>query len=121
MGLLHVRGSFMSFPEIEVERLKKRIAELEIALAKANSVLEDNDLSEEPAKVSDEEVICVSEIHKLRVASDNGILTLEDVKILDLLVKNLLAIRGKSVPEEKPKKKGTKSVAELLSIVKEKK
>jgi hypothetical protein len=114
-----------SYPEVasaEVERLKKKVAELEIALAKANSILEDNDLAEEPAKVSDEEVICVSEIHKLRVASDNGILTLEDVKVLDLLVKNLLAIRGKSAPDTKEsKKRGAKSVAELLSIVGEKK
>ena len=116
--------SLDNYPEVasaEVERLKKKVAELEIALAKANSILEDNDLAEEPAKVSDEEVICVSEIHKLRVASDNGILTLEDVKVLDLLVKNLLAIRGKPVEEKKDKKKGVKTVAELLSIVSEKK
>jgi hypothetical protein len=112
-----------NFPELdslELERLKKRVAELEIELAKARSVLEENDLADELPSVSDEETICISEIHKLKVASDNGVLTLEDVKILDLLVKNLLAIRGKSAPEEKPKKKGTKSVAELLSIVQKK-
>jgi hypothetical protein len=111
------------FPEldsIELERLKKKVAELEMELAKARSVLADNDLEDEVSVISDEEAICVSEIHKLRVASDNGILTLEDVKILDLLVKNLLAIRGKAMPEEKAKKKGTKSVAELLSIVQKK-
>jgi hypothetical protein len=39
------------------------------------------------------------------------------VKILDLLVKNLLAIRGKPAEEKKDRKKGAKSVAELLSIV----
>lgn len=115
------KRTIMSFPEIEIERLKKRITELEMELAKARSVLEDNDLVEEIPTISNEEAICISEINKLRIASVNGILTLEDVKILDLLVKNLLAIRGKSVTEEKPKKKGTKSVAELLSIVKEKK
>lgn len=117
--------SLDNYPEVasaEVERLKKKVAELEIELAKAHSILRDNDLEEETAKVSDEEVICVSEIHKLRVASDNGILTLEDVKVLDLLVKNLLAIRGKSAPDTKEsKKRGAKSVAELLSIVGEKK
>lgn len=113
----------MNFPEIdslEIERLKKKVAELEIALLKARAILAENDLEDEAPAISDEEVICVSEIHKLRVASDSGILTLEDVKILDLLVKNLLAIRGKGISEEKPKKKGTKSVAELLSIVQKK-
>ena len=117
--------SLDNYPEVasaEVERLKKKVAELEMELAKAHSILRDNDLEEETAKVSDEEVICVSEIHKLRVASDNGILTLEDVKVLDLLVKNLLAIRGKPAPETKgDKKRGVKTVAELLSIVGDKK
>jgi hypothetical protein len=79
--------------------------------------LKENDLLDEVSQVSDTEAICTNEIAKLKVASDNGILTLEDVKILDLLVKNLLAIKGKSVPEEKKGKKGIKPVAELLSIV----
>jgi hypothetical protein len=109
----------MNFPEIdnmELSRLKKKVAELEIELAKAQEVLKDNDLMDEVAKISDTEAICTNEIAKLRIASDNGILTFEDVKILDLLVKNLLAIQGKA-PEEKNKKKGKASVAELLSIV----
>ena len=109
-----------AYPELdslEIERLKKKVAELEVELAKAHSILRDNDLEEETANISDAEIICVNEIHKLKVASDHGILTLEDVKVLDLLVKNLLAIRGKPVEEKKDKKRGTKSVAELLSIV----
>jgi hypothetical protein len=109
------------YPEIdslEIERLKKRVSELEIELIKARSILEENDLADELPTISDTEAICTSEIHKLRIASENGILTLEDVKILDLLVKNLMIAKGKAVPEEKGnKKKGTKSVAELLSIV----
>lgn len=112
-----------TYPEldnIEIERLRKKIVELELELSKARSLLQDNDLYESLPTTSDEEVICVNEIHKLRIASDNGILTLEDVKILDLLVKNLLAIRGKPVEEKKDKKKGAKSVAELLSIVEKK-
>jgi hypothetical protein len=110
----------MNFPEIdnmELTRLKKKVSELEIELAKAQEVLKDNDLMEEVAKVSDTEAICTNEINKLRIASDNGILTLEDVKILDLLVKNLLAIKGKAPAEGAVKKKGKNSVAELLSIV----
>lgn len=109
-----------NYPEVasaEVERLKKKVAELEIELAKAHSILRDNDLEEETANISDAEIVCVNEIHKLKVASDHGILTLEDVKVLDILHKNLLLARGKPVEEKKDKKKGTKSVAELLSIV----
>ena len=109
-----------NFPEIdslEISKLKKRVAELEIELTKAQEVLKDNDLLDEVLKVSDTEAICTNEIAKLKIASDNGILTLEDVKILDLLVKNLLAIKGKTPIEDKSKKKGPQSVAELLSIV----
>jgi hypothetical protein len=109
------------YPEldsIEISKLKKRVAELEIELTKAQEVLKDNDLFDEVLKISDTEAICTNEISKLKIASDNGILTLEDVKILDLLVKNLLAIKGKTPTENKEsKKKGQKTVAELLSIV----
>jgi hypothetical protein len=108
------------YPELdslEIERLKKKVAELEMELSKARSILRSNDLEEETANISDAEVVCVNEIHKLKVASDHGILTLEDVKVLDILHKNLLLARGKQVEDKKDKKRGTKSVAELLSIV----
>lgn len=108
------------YPELdslEIERLKKKIAELEIELAKARAVLKDNDLETEVSNISDAEAICSNEIRKLKIASDNGILTLEDIKALDLLHKNLLLARGRPVEEKKDKKKGAKSVAELLSIV----
>lgn len=112
--------SINNYPEVsvvETESLKKQIRDLEEQLIRANAILKENDLLDNVSYISDEEVICVNEIKKLRIASDNGILTFEDVKILDLLVKNLLAIRGKPVEEKKSKKKGVKTVAELLSIV----
>lgn len=108
------------YPEldnVEIEKLKKKVLDLEIQLAKAHSIIKDNGLEEEVPSISDEEVICINEIKKLKVASDKGILSFEDVKILDLLVKNLLAIRGNVPQEKKSKKKGVKTVAELLSIV----
>lgn len=109
-----------TYPELdslEIERLKNKVAELEMELSKARSILRSNDLEEETANISDAEIVCVNEIHKLKVASDHGILTLEDVKVLDILHKNLLLARGKQVEDKKDKKRGTKSVAELLSIV----
>jgi hypothetical protein len=111
------------YPELdnlEIKQLKKKVAELEIELAKAQTILKENDLLEKASQVSDCEAICANEIHKLRVASDNGILTLEDVKVLDILHKNLLLAQGRPVEEKKDKKKGAKSVAELLSIVEKK-
>jgi hypothetical protein len=112
-----------TYPELdslEIKQLKKKIAELEIELAKAQAILKENDLIENVSQVSETEAICANEIHKLKVASDNGILTLEDIKILDILHKNLLLAQGRPVEEKKDKKKGAKSVAELLSIVEKK-
>ncbi len=112
-----------TYPELdslEIKQLKKKVAELEIELAKAQAILKENDLLENAAQVSDCEAICANEIHKLKVASDNGILTLGDVKVLDILHKNLLLAQGRPVEEKKDKKKGAKSVAELLSIVEKK-
>jgi hypothetical protein len=112
-----------TYPEldsIEIKQLKKKVAELEIELAKAQAVLKENDLIESVSQISETEAICTNEIHKLKVASDNGILTLEDIKILDILHKNLLLAQGRPVEEKKDKKRGTKSVAELLSIVEKK-
>lgn len=110
-------SAYPELDQLEIERLKKKVAELEMELAKAHAVLKDNGLEEETANISEAEAICANEIHKLKVASDYGILTLEDVKVLDILHKNLLLARGRPVEEKKDKKKGAKSVAELLSIV----
>jgi hypothetical protein len=111
---------YSELDSLEIKQLKKKIAELEIELAKAQAILKENDLLEKASQVSDCEAICANEIHKLRVASDNGILTLEDVKVLDILHKNLLLAQGRPIEEKKDKKKGAKSVAELLSIVEKK-
>jgi hypothetical protein len=108
---------YSELDSLEIKQLKKKIADLEIELAKAQSILKENDLLEKASQVSECEAICANEIHKLKVASDNGILTLEDVKVLDILHKNLLLAQGRPVEDKKDSKKGKKSVAELLSIV----
>lgn len=113
-------SNYVDIDNLEIKQLKKKISELEIELTKAKKILKENELSDETSLISDTEAICISEIKKLKLASDNSILTLEDVKILDLLHKNLLLAQGKPAEEKNAKKKGTKSVAELLSIVEKK-
>lgn len=111
-------NNYPEITELDKESLKKRIIELEATIRHYETILEENDLLDSPKKISTEEYICISEIEKLKIVSDKGALMLEDVKVLDLLVKNLLAIRGKIAPEPKNKKKsGPTPVAELLKIV----
>ena len=62
--------SLDNYPEVasaEVEKLKKKVAELEIELAKARAVIKDNDLESEVTEISDAEAICISEIKKLKI------------------------------------------------------
>jgi hypothetical protein len=110
----------MNFPELdnlELEKLKKQVRELSLQIEKYKALLKENDVDlEEQPSISNEELICVAEIAKLKEMSDKGGLMIEDVKILEILVKTLLSVRGKA-PEPEKKKAGARTVGELLSIV----
>ena len=110
-------------PDFEVVRLRGEVAALKRQLDEANSVLEENGLTEaKPKEVTPHEKICHQQIAKLAELSNKGLpFAIEDIKSLEILVKTLLAIQGKSVPvdEKKPlKKKDAPKVADLLAIVK---
>lgn len=115
---------FQSYPELqalEITKLRRKILDLEVEVRKYRDILQENDLLDEvdDSSISNEEAICLEQIKMLKELSDKAPLSLEDVKILDLLVKNLLAIRGKAPAEDsgKKKKKQTTTVADLLKIV----
>lgn len=106
------------FPDLEVVSLRKQIKELESKLAQAQAVLRENDLLDAKSHVSDEEHICIAQIAKYKELSDKNIpFEIEDSKNFEILVKCLLAIRGKTIIEAKPKKKEDKvDIAKLLHI-----
>ena len=112
-----------NYPEVELELLRKRLKEVELQNIKYKTILEDNDLLDGVSTVSDAEAICIKEIGLLRELSEKGAgLSLEDLKLFDILHKNLLLASGKEVPkEDKNKKSGPKEVADLLKIVQDKK
>lgn len=105
-------------PDLEVVSLRRLVKELEAKLAQAQAVLRENDLLDATnAPVSDEESVAVKQIALIKELSDKGIpLQLEDIKQFEILVKTLLAIRGKSIPEEKKKKEEKPDIAKLLKI-----
>jgi hypothetical protein len=113
-----------ALPDLEVLKLRKENLELKKQLEEAQKILEENGLGEVgPKQVSDEELICTKQIGLLKQLSDKGIpFANEDVKNLEILVKTLLAIRGKTIVIEDGKKKkkvAEPNIAELLKIVKE--
>lgn len=115
-----------SFPELEhsddlaLLKARKEIIELKAVLQQYEGILRENDLLEEaPKTVSDAEGICIRELARYNELSQKGAgLTLEDVKIVDLLVKNLLLAQGKRPVEveKKTKKEEKADVATLLKL-----
>lgn len=105
------------YPELmEQTDNNKRLLELEVLVMKYKKILEENELLEDVNKISDVESLCINELAKLKIISDNGILGLNEIKALDLLHTNLL--RAKGQVSDKEKKKGpVKTPAELLSIL----
>lgn len=117
----------MDFPEIEdleIIKLRKELSELKAKLAEAEQILNENGLLGKVTTESDEVRVCRTQIAKLAEISDKGIpMQLEDIKVLEILVKTLQIAKGKASVEvkEKPKKKDEKpDIAKLLSIAGEK-
>lgn len=110
---------YESFPDLEIIELRKRVRELEQQLSQAQAVLRENGLEDVKTVISDEEAIITRQIAKFKELSDKNVqFNNDDYKNLDILVKGLLAIRGKAAPvEKKAKKKEEKhDVAKLLKI-----
>ena len=89
----------------ENERLKARVAQLEAAQKKIPSL-----------RVSAEENICMEQIHILKTNSSNRELSLDEVKRLDLLVKNLRLIREQSTQVINAGELGDVEEAALVAI-----
>lgn len=116
-----------SFPELEQSsdlellRTRKELAELKAKVENYEQILKENDLLDAVPTISDAEQICVSQLQKYNDAcKKGGLLTLEETKIVDLLVKNLMLARGKAVPVEQKDKKSKKvespDLGKLLAI-----
>lgn len=119
----------LKFPEISGQlddleniKLRKEILELKTRLQSYERLLKDNGLLGKLTSISDEESILVNQIAKLKEVDDKGIpFLLEDVKVLEILVKTLQIARGKApVVIEKPKKQEKVDVATLLKLAGEK-
>lgn len=100
---------------LRIEALKKEIDDLKKENMRLHKTLEEYGI-EEQSPISDIEFICVNEIKKLKAVSQLEELTMDHVKNLDTLAKNLRMARGEFNKKE-PIKGAKQSVAELLKIV----
>jgi hypothetical protein len=96
----------------EIERLQNENTKLLIILKEAG--IEESGLD----KIDDEEVICVQQIKLLKEKSDEEELSIEDVKKLDILHRNLKIARGENTRVNQKSKTNNASTKDLISIVK---
>ena len=68
--------------------------------------------------ISDEEIICIKQISKLRKYSEDRDLDKEEVQIFDLLHKNLKIARGEEIRIKTKSKTKKLSNSELTNILK---
>jgi hypothetical protein len=112
------------FPEIadlEIIGLRQKVRELEAENAKFKQILKDHRLLDGVQAITDAEIIAVSGLLHLKEIQKRGPLQLEDIKIYDLLHKNVLLAQGKKLPEEKEKKKDKQpDIGKLLEMANKK-
>ena len=97
--------------DIKSLALHNRIAELE---SENNSLKLQLQLKLTPY-ISSEEMICIEQISLLKEASANRQLSLDEIKRLDLLIKNVRIVRGENKPIDVESTSSTE--AELLALV----
>lgn len=102
--------------ELEIKALRDEIQKLKNQVTKYRILLKETDESANPDSVSDEEVICVEQISKLRKYSANRDLTSDEIKNLDVLHKNLKLARGENIRVGSQNKTKKKSVEELEKL-----
>lgn len=104
--------------QFELQALRNKIQALEGENTKLRILLKEATGEDAPVdEISDEEVICVQEIAKLRAASNDRPLTLEEVKQLDILHKNLKIARGENKRVGRQSNFDMKSNEELEKLI----
>lgn len=105
--------------EFEIKALRDQVDKLKHELIRCQILLKEIDEDADPNMVSDQEVICVQEISKLRtISNEERPLTSEECKNLDLLHKNLKLARGQSERVTQKDKASKMSSDDLEKLIK---
>lgn len=104
--------------EFETVALRNEIQKLKNEVIKYKILLKEIDSDANPDIVSDEEAICVEQIHSLKESSGKRVLSTDEVKKLDILHKNLKLARGEGIRVGAKNKVGAMSAGDLANIAK---
>ena len=103
--------------DLQVKLLEKELYDLKHEIIKLRLVLKNNGLDGEEKTISDEEAICVKQIERIKELSSERLLVPDEVKMLDILHKNLKLSRGESAKSKKKANMDKMSSAELLKFI----
>jgi len=104
--------------QFEIIALQNEIERLTNELIKYRILLKEIDSEANPDIVSDEEAICVEQIHKLKEESSKRTLTSDEAKRLDIFHKNLKLARGEGTRVGSRNKAGKATQEELEQLAK---
>ena len=104
--------------EFEIITLRNEIEKLKNEVIKYKILLNEIDSEANPDIVSDEEVICIEQIRKLRENSGKRQLSTDEVKKLDILHKNLKLARGQGTRVGSKNQAGKMTAEQLANIAK---
>ena len=104
--------------DFEIITLRNEIEKLKNEVLKYKILLNEIDSEANPDIVSDEEVICIEQIRKLRENSGKRQLTTDEVKKLDILHKNLKLARGQGTRVGSKNQAGKMTAEQLANIAK---
>ncbi len=104
--------------EFEILALKQENKKLKNQLTKYQVLLKEIEDEADPNMITDVEVICISEINKLKEYSGQRELTTDEIKNLDILHKNLKIVRGENPRTKSQGNTKAMSTEEMTKLVK---
>ena len=104
--------------DFEIVVLRNEIEKLKNEVIKYKILLNEIDSDANPNIVSDEEAICVEQIHKLKENYTKRELSTDEAKKLDIFHKNLKLARGQGIRVGAKNKVGSMTADDLANIVK---
>lgn len=99
--------------ELEIKALRTQIANLEKEVTKYKILMQEAEIEINGEGITDEEIICVQQIAKLRAEASERDLSKDEVQKFDILHKNLKLARGEDT-RVKSKSRASKATAEEL-------
>jgi hypothetical protein len=104
--------------ELEIKALRTQITDLEKEVTKYKILMQEAEIEVNGEGITDEEIICVQQIAKLRAEASERDLSKDEVQKFDILHKNLKLARGEDTRVKSKSRASKATAAELEEALK---